>query len=88
MNTMTRTRKSSNFGRTVRILMAHLIRILLITVPIFAILIVNDATSHYITTSLDKEPLLKLMLLISDAMVTIILIVLCGAAGSLKVNKR
>lgn len=88
MNTLTRANKSSNFGRIVRILTAHLIRILLITVPIFAILIVNDATYHYITTSLDNEPLLKLMLLISDLMISIILVVLCGAAGSLKVNKR
>ncbi len=88
MNTIARTNKSSNFGRVIRILTAHLIRALLILMPIFALFIINDATYHYITTSLDKEPLLKLMLLISDAMVSIILVVLCGAAGSLKVNKR
>ena len=91
MNTLSKTNSVTKFSlkRLIRMTIAHIIRALLMIVPIFAIIVINNATREsMISPAYEGEILLKVMIIVADLMLTAILVSLSAAGASLKINKR
>lgn len=91
MNTLSKTNTATKFSlkRLIRMAIAHIIRALLMIVPIFAIIVINNATREsMISPAYEGEILLKVMIIVADLMLTAILVSLSAAGASLKINKR
>lgn len=91
MNTLSKTNSATKFSlkRLIRITIAHIIRASLMIVPIFAIIVINNATREsMISPTYEGEILLKVMIIVADLMLTAILVSLSAAGASLKINKR
>lgn len=91
MNTLSKTNSATKFSlkRMIRIGIAHIIRALLIVMPVVAIIVINNATREYmINPAYEGETLLKVMILVANLMLTAILASLTSAGASLKINKR
>ena len=92
MNTLSKTNTVSNkfsLKRIIRMTIAHIIRALLMIVPIFAVIVINNATREsMISPAYEGETLLRAMILVADLMLTAILISLYAAGASVKINKR
>lgn len=91
MNTVSKTNTATKFSlkRLIRIGIAHIIRALLVVVPVIAIIVINNATREYmVSPAYEGETLLKVMILVANLMLTAILASLTSAGASLKINKR
>lgn len=91
MNTVSKTNSATKFSlkRLIRMTIAHIIRALLIVMPIVAIIVINNATREYmVSPAYEGETLLKVMILVANLMLTAILASLTSAGASLKINKR
>ena len=91
MNTVSKTNSATKFSlkRLIRMTIAHIIRALLVVVPVIAIIVINNATREYmVDPAYEGEALLKMMILVADLMLTAIFASLTSAGASLKINKR
>lgn len=91
MNTLSKTNTATKFSlkRLIRIGIAHIIRALLVVVPVIAIIVINNATREYmLDPAYEGETLPKVMIIVADLMLTAIFASLTSAGASLKINKR